>query len=69
MQELNQGAYAFAMIRQMKPFRALLKPSTIFRWTDQLDKLFHQSKEVIIQEMKEGVRLFDPSRLTCLATD
>ena len=22
-----------------------------------------------MQEMKEGVRLFDPSRLTCLATD
>ena len=62
---VNQGAYAFAMTRQMKPFRALLKPSTIFRWTDDLDELFHQSKEVIIQEMKEGVRLFDPSRLTC----
>ncbi|XP_014678331.1 PREDICTED: uncharacterized protein LOC106818127 [Priapulus caudatus] len=66
---INQGAYAFAMTRQMQPFRALLKPSTKFLWTDELDELFRQSKEVIIQEMKEGVRLFDPARLTCLATD
>ncbi|MCW4345270.1 MAG: RNase H-like domain-containing protein, partial [Candidatus Thiodiazotropha endolucinida] len=66
---INQGAYAFAMTRQMKPFRALLKPSTVFQWTDELEELFHKSKEVIIKEMKEGVRLFDPTRLTCLATD
>ena len=66
---INQGAYAFAMTKQMKPFRALLKPSTVFQWTDELDELFHKSKEVIIREMKEGVRLFDPTRPTCLATD
>ncbi|CAC5426162.1 unnamed protein product [Mytilus coruscus] len=66
---INQGAYAFAMARQMKPFRALLKPSTTFCWTNELDEVFHKSKEIIIQEMKEGVRLFDPARMTCLATD
>lgn len=66
---INQGAYAFAMTKQMKPFRALLKPSTQFNWTEELTSVFQQSKEVIIQEMKEGVRLFDPARLTCLATD
>ncbi|XP_013410955.1 uncharacterized protein LOC106174104 [Lingula anatina] len=57
------------MARQMKPFRNLLKPSTKFEWTDELDILFHQSKEVIIEEMKEGMRLFDPNRPTCLSTD
>ena len=66
---INQGAYAFAMTRQMQPFRALLKPSTKFAWTNELDELFHRSKDMIIHEMKEGVRLFDPTRLTCLATD
>ena len=66
---INQGAYAFSMTRQMKLFRALLKPSTVFQWTDELDRLFHESKEIIIKEMKEGVRLFDPARPTCLATD
>ena len=60
------------MTRQMKPFRALLKPSTVFQWTDELDRLFHETKEIIIKKMKEGVRgvrLFDPTRITCLATD
>ena len=66
---INQGTYAFSMARQMKPFRALLKPFTMFCWTDEPDEVFHQSKEIIKQEMKEGVRLFDPARITCLATD
>ena len=66
---VNQGAYAFSMAKQMKAFRHLLKPSTKFDWTDELDALFHQSKVVVIEEMKEGVRLFEPSRTTCLSTD
>ena len=66
---INQGAYAFAMTKQMRPFRALLKPSTVFQWTDELDRLFHESKEIIFKEMKEGVCLFDPTRPTCLVTD
>ncbi|CAC5397319.1 unnamed protein product [Mytilus coruscus] len=66
---INQGAYAFAMARQLKPFRALLKPSTTFCWTNELDEVFHKYKEIIIQEMKEGVRLFDSARMTCLTTD
>jgi hypothetical protein len=57
------------MTRQIKPFRALLKPSTPFAWTVELDEVFHRSKDIIIEEMKEGVRLFDPNRPTCLATD
>ena len=32
---INQGAYAFAMTKQMKPFHAMLKPSTTFHWTDE----------------------------------
>ncbi|CAG2199923.1 unnamed protein product [Mytilus edulis] len=66
---INQEAYAFAMARQMKTVCALLKPTTTFCWTYELDEVFHKSKEIIIQEMKEGVRLFYPSRMTCLATD
>ena len=66
---INQGAYAFAMTKQMKPFRALLKPSTKFTWNDDLTHTFEKSKEIIIQEMRDGVRLFDPDRLTCLSTD
>ena len=66
---VNQGAYAFSVAKEMKPFRHLLKPSTKFTWTDELDTLFERSKQVIVSEMKEGVRLFDPNRTTCLSTD
>ena len=66
---VNQGAYAFSMTQRMKPFRHLLKPSTPFEWTLQLSSIFKESKEVMIQEMKDGVRLFQPSRPTCLLTD
>ena len=66
---VNQGAYAFAMAKRMKPFRHLLQPKTPFRWTKELNDIFHESKSVIIKEMENGVRLFEPSRPTCLVTD
>ena len=66
---VNQGSYAFAMAKEMKPFRDLLKTSKKFEWTEELTKAFEKSKTTIVDAMKEGVRLFEPSRPTCLATD
>ena len=66
---VNQGAYAFSMAREMKPFRHLLKPKTPFAWTPELSALFKESKKVITEEMRDGVRLFQLSRPTCLVTD
>ena len=66
---INQGAYAFSAAKQMQPFRHLLKPSVKFEWTDELERLFRQSKEIIVNEMRDGVRLFDAGRPTCLSTD
>ena len=66
---VNQGAYAFSMAKFMKPFRYLLRPSMNFQWSEQLSKIFAESKQVIVKEMEEGVRLFQPSRKTCLITD
>ena len=66
---VNQGAYAFAMAKTMKPFRALLKPSAQFEWTEDINNTFEESKKTIVQAMKDGVRLFEASRPTCLATD
>ena len=43
----------------MLPFRQLLKPDKKFDWTDELDKLFQESRLVIIAEIKEGIRIFD----------
>ena len=66
---LNQVSYAFSMTDKMEPFRSLLKPKTTFTWTDELDSLFEESKLKIIQEIEEGVKIFDKSKPTCLATD
>ena len=66
---VNQGSYAFAMAKEMKPFRELLKTSKKFEWTDELEEAFERSKTTIVEAMREGVRLFERSRPTCLATD
>ena len=66
---INQVSYAFAVTEYLNPFRELLKPNTQFEWTDELDEIFEESKRVIIEEIKEGVRIFDMARPTCLATD
>ena len=66
---VNQVAYAFSMTDVMRPFRDLLKPSPEFVWTDELDKAFTESKEVIIEAVKEGIMTFEMGRTTCLATD
>ena len=66
---INQVSYAFASADVMSPFRHLLKPDTPFNWTPQLQTLFDKSKQVIVDEIKEGVSIFDPTRPTCLATD
>ena len=44
---VNQVAYAFSMTNTMKPFREMLKPTTEFIWTDELQKSFTESKEAI----------------------
>ena len=53
----------------MQPFRNLLKPDIRFEWTDEIQKLFVESKHVITNEIEKGVTIFDPHRPTCLATD
>ena len=66
---INQVSYAFSMTEYMQPFRELLKPSTPFHWNAQLNDIFLKSKSKIVEEISEGVRIFDTSKPTCLATD
>ena len=66
---INQVSYAFASAERMLPFRNLLKPATPFQWNNQLETLFNESKAIIIEEICNGVVIFDKSRTTCLATD
>jgi hypothetical protein len=57
------------MAEKMLPFRRLLKPGTPFCWDEHLNGLFEKSKAAIISKIEEGVRIFDKSKPTCLATD
>ena len=66
---INQVAYAFASAERMLPFRTLLKPGTPFEWNEKLDRLFKESKVIIVEEICKGVEIFDKSKPTCLATD
>nr|KAG5706167.1 hypothetical protein BaRGS_025789 [Batillaria attramentaria] len=66
---INQVSYAFASADRMLPFREALKPGTRFEWTDRLNHLFEESKALIINEIHQGVEIFDKTKPTCLATD
>ena len=46
-----------------------MKPKSPFYWDDQLQQLFEESKEGIIQDIQQGVKIFDKGRKTCLTTD
>ena len=72
---VNHASYAFAMADMMLLFRELLKPGQ-FEWTKKHDKLFEESKQVIIQEVTSGVQIFtsgvqifDKYKPTVLATE
>ena len=66
---VNQVSYAFSMAERMLPFRTLLKTGQQFRWDTELQEIFDESKEHIVQEIETGVRIFDKSKPTCIATD
>ena len=66
---INQVSYAFSMTDYMYPFRELLKPSTPFVWNDDLNEIFEKSKLKIVNEIIQGVQIFDTSKPTYLATD
>ena len=66
---VNQVSWAYAISPIMQPFRDLIKPNNKFIWDEHLEKLFQESKEHLIECVREGVRAFDTSRPTCLQTD
>ena len=66
---VNQASYAFSMREVMQPFRDLLKKGNKFEWTEELQLLFEEAKQHIAELVKEGVKIFDMTRPTCLATD
>ncbi|GFN80971.1 enzymatic polyprotein [Plakobranchus ocellatus] len=66
---VNQVWYAFASAEKMSPFCKLIKPGSRFVWTEELDRPFEETKDLIINEICKGIEIFDKNRPTCLATD
>ena len=66
---LNQVQWAYANSDKMSPFRDLVKPNSLFRWTPQLKQLFQEAKDKILHQVDIGVRHYDVNRATCLQTD
>ena len=66
---VNQISYAFAAAPVMAPFRHLLSSKVPFQWSVELQVAFDASKQEILKQCELGVRSFDPSLPTALATD
>ena len=52
----------------MAPFKPLLSLKVSFKWDSDLEEAFQRSKVAIISEI-QGVKIFDPSKRTCLNPD
>ena len=64
-----QTSYSFATSPVMLAFRHLLSSKVPFSWSPELDTAFTASKQEVIRQCRDGVRKFDPTLPTCLATD
>lgn len=64
-----QVSYAFAHSPVMMPFKHLLSSKTPFSWSPELAAAFEASKQEVVRQCWEGVRSFNPSLPTALATD
>ena len=53
----------------MKPFQDLIKPNNNFIWTPELDKLFTDTKSILISMVQQGINSFDATRRTCIQCD
>jgi ribosomal protein L44E len=66
---VNQVSH-YAQLRDlMEPLRKFLSPKVKFEWNANLDEIFAKSKAQIVEAIKNGVQIFDPSRSTALMTD
>ena len=66
---INQVAWAYSLGPVMQPFRELIRSKSDFYWDDNVNRVFEESKKVIVDLVKEGVATFDVKRPTCLAPD
>ena len=56
-------------MKEMAPFRDLLKRNLKFYWDEHLENLFPKSRKVIVEKVQEGVKAFEVGRKTMLTSD
>ena len=66
---VNQVSHYAQLRSTIEPFRKFLSPKVKFYWDESLNEKFEKSKSLIVDAIKEGVRIFDPTRKTCLRCD
>ena len=66
---VNQVSH-YAHLRDLvKPFKGFLSPKVEFYWDGYLNKIFQESKLLIIKAIEKGVEIFDVKKKTCLRCD
>ena len=67
---MNQENCAFSQAEVIAPFLEQLRSKNRkFHWDETLERLWRELKRVMVQRIKEGVKTYEISRKTFLATD
>ena len=66
---VNQVSPYYAAQQKLLPFRELLKKNARFNWDDVLQKLFEETREVIVNEVVKDVYSFEVGCWTGVLTD
>ena len=66
---VSQIAWAYAISLVMQLFRDFVKNHSQFYWDTNLDKIFQNSKSILINQVTEGIQTFDVNKPTFVQTD
>ena len=66
---MQQVSYSTAVAPLLLPFRKLLKEGEDWVWTEELDTLFEEAKRIMAARVEEGIKIFDPYKVTLLISD
>ena len=65
----QQVSYATAVAPRLLPFRELLKDKVPWFWDRSMDEVFTHTKNLLADKVEEGIKSYDPARVTALLTE
>ena len=65
----QQVSYSTAVAPLLLPFRKLIKDGTPWDWPPELDKIFRGTCDTLADKVEDGIKMFDPYKITALLTD